>query len=192
MPKNLTLTSLNKIYWPKENITKGQLIEYYEKISPFILPYLKKRPLSLKRNPNGIKDNGFYQKDAIDIVPDWMKTADFFSPSAKKIVHYLVCNKKEELLFIANLGCIEMNPWSSTVDAPDNPDYLAIDIDPSDKNTFDQVVETALVIKEICDKAKIEAFCKTSGASGLHIYLPCKKKYDYDTVRDFAHLIAIK
>ena len=192
MIKGHTLNNLNKIYWPKEKITKGQLLEYYDKISPFILPYLKKRPLSLKRNPNGIKDNGFYQKDAIDIVPEWMKTSDFYSPSAKKIIHYLVCNKKQELLFIANLGCIEMNPWNSTVDKPDNPDYLAIDIDPSDKNTFDQVIETALVIKEICDGAKIDAFCKTSGASGLHIYLPCKKKYDYEIVRDFAHLIAIK
>ena len=187
-----TITNPGKLYWPKEKITKGDLISYYEAISPYILPYLKNRPLSLKRNPNGIKDAGFYQKNAIDIVPDWMKTADFYSPSAKKTIHYLVCNKKPELLFIANLGCIEMNPWSSTVNSPDNPDYLAIDIDPSDRNTFDEVVETALVVKEVCDRAKIPAYCKTSGASGLHIYIPCKKKYDYELVRDFAHVIALK
>ena len=190
--RNLKLTSLDKLYWPKEKITKGQLIEYYNTISPFILAYLKKRPLSLKRNPNGIKDNGFYQKDAIEIVPDWMKTADFYSPSADKIVHYLVCNKKEELLFTANLGCIEMNPWSSTVDAPDHPDYLAIDLDPSDKNSFEQVIDTAQVVKEVCDRAKIAAYCKTSGASGIHIYIPCRKKYHYDVVRDFAHVLAMR
>ena len=188
--EKLELTNLHKLYWPDEGITKGDLIDYYSSISAYILPYLKNRPLSLKRNPNGIKDQGFYHKDAGDIAPAWMKTADIHSPSSNKIVHYLVCNEKKSLLFIANLGCIEMNPWNSTTAQLDKPDYFVMDIDPSDKNTFDEVIETASVVKEVCDKAGIDAYCKTSGASGLHIYIPCKKKYEYDTVRDFAEVIA--
>src|SRR5688572_8470923 len=158
--EKLELTNLGKLYWPDEKITKGDLIAYYESIAPYILPYLKNRPLSLKRNPNGIKDAGFYHKDAGDIAPSWMKTADVYSPSADKIIHYLVCNNIKSLLFIANLGCIEMNPWNSTMNKPDHPDYLVIDIDPSDKNTFEQVIEVAQALKEVLDKLKIPGYCK--------------------------------
>jgi DNA ligase D len=186
----LTLTNLGKLYWPDEKITKGDLIEYYQAVAPFILPYIKNRPLSLKRNPHGILDEGFYHKDAGDIAPSWMKTFDIFSPSSNKTIHYLVANDLQSLLFVANLGCIEMNPWSSTVSKPDHPDYLVIDIDPSDKNTFDQVIEVALAVKEVLDEIAIEGFCKTSGSSGIHIYIPCGKKYLYDEARNFAHVIA--
>jgi bifunctional non-homologous end joining protein LigD len=190
MVKQLTLTHLDKIYWPDEKITKGDIINYYESVSKFILPYLKNRPLSLKRNPNGIRDNGFYHKDAGDIAPVWMKTADIYAESTNKIVHYLVCNDVRSLLFIANLGCIEMNPWNSVVDKLDNPDYIVIDIDPSDKNSFNEVIDVALVLKEILEKGKLSGFCKTSGASGLHVYIPCNKKYAYEEARDFARILA--
>ena len=185
-----TLSNLGKLYWPDDKITKGDLINYYESIAPFILPYLKNRPLSLKRNPNGVLDEGFYHKDAGDIAPAWMKTADIHSASSNKIIHYLVCNDVKSLLFIANLGCIEMNPWNSTMSKPDHPDYLVMDIDPSDNNTFDQVIEVAQVIKEILDSTGIKGYCKTSGASGMHVYIPCNKKYEYGKVRDFAKIIA--
>ena len=187
---NGTFSNLDKIYWPDEGITKGELINYYEAIAPFILPYLKNRPLSLKRNPNGIKDEGFYHKDAGDIAPAWMKTADIQAASTGKTVHYLVCNNVKSLLFIANLGCIEMNPWNSVTGKLANPDYLVLDIDPSEKNTFDQVIEVALTIKDVLDRTGITGYCKTSGASGLHVYVPCNKKYEYDTVRDFAKILA--
>lgn len=183
-------SNLDKLYWPDEKITKGDLIRYYEAIAPFILPYLKNRPLSLKRNPNGIKDEGFYHKDAGDIAPSWIKTANIHSESSDKIIHYLVCNNVRSLLFIANLGCIEMNPWNSVTSKLNHPDYLVLDIDPSDKNTFEQVIEVALVIKDILDRTKLTGYCKTSGASGLHVYLPCHRKYDYDHVRDFAKILA--
>ena len=190
MVKQLTLTHLDKIYWPDEKITKGDIIHYYESVSKFILPYLKNRPLSLKRNPNGIRDNGFYHKDAGDIAPAWMKTADIYAESTNKIVQYLVCNDVRSLLFIENLGCIEMNPWNSVVDKLDNPDYIVIDIDPSDKNSFNEVIDVALVLKEILEKGKLSGFCKTSGASGLHVYIPCNKKYAYEEARDFARILA--
>jgi DNA ligase D len=183
-------TNLDKLYWPDEGITKGDLVNYYESMAPYILPYLKNRPLSLKRNPNGIKDNGFYHKDAGDIAPSWMKTADIYADSVNKIIHYLVCNNVRSLLFIANLGCIEMNPWNSVITHLDKPDYLILDIDPSEKNSFDDVIEVALCAKEILDRLKIQGCCKTSGASGMHIYIPCGRKYEYDLIREFARILA--
>lgn len=184
------LTNTGKLYWPDEGITKGELLAYYESMHKFILPYLRKRPMSLKRNPNGVNDQGFYHKDAGDIAPGWMETADIHAESTNKIVSYLVCNDLNSLLFIANLGCIEMNPWNSTVTRLDKPDYMVMDIDPSEKNSFEEVVDTALVVRDVCERAGISTYCKTSGASGLHVYIPCNKKYDYDTVRDLARIIA--
>jgi DNA ligase D len=190
MKKEAELTHLDKIYWPDENITKGELLEYYSNIAPYILPYLKDRPLSLKRNPNGIKDKGFFHKDAGDIAPDWMKTKKIHAESTDKMVDYLVCNDLQSLLFIANLGCIEMNPWNSTISKLDNPDYIVMDIDPSPKNTFEQVVDVALAIKEILDEIDVKGYCKTSGSRGLHVYIPFNKKYTYDESRDFAQILA--
>lgn len=190
MKREVQLTNLDKIYWPEEKITKGDLIRYYESVADFILPYLKNRPLSLKRNPNGIKDKGFFHKDAGDIAPAWMKTAPFYSPSSKKTVNYLVANNLESLLFVANLGCIEMNPWNSVISNPDRPDYIVIDIDPSEKNDFDDVIDVARATKEVLDRGKLTGYCKTSGASGLHVYIPCRRKYGYDEARDFAKIIA--
>ncbi|MBZ0097909.1 MAG: ATP-dependent DNA ligase, partial [Taibaiella sp.] len=113
-----------------------------------------------------------------------------WSDSSNKTVDYLVINNKRSLLYVANLGCIEINPWNSTVDNPDNPDYLVMDLDPSDKNTFSEVVDCALVIKEIFERGGVKSYCKTSGASGLHVYVPLGGKYDYEHVRQFAELIA--
>jgi DNA ligase D len=190
MKKHAELTHLDKIYWPDDQITKGDLLEYYSKIAPYILPYLKNRPLSLRRQPNGIDEPGFFQKDAGDHVPDWIKTVEIHAESTGKMVNYYVCNDLESLLYIANLGCIEMNPWNSTVNKLDNPDYIVMDIDPSDKNTFDEVIEVALVIKDIIDQTGMVGYCKTSGSSGLHIYIPFNKKYTYDESRDFAEIMA--
>ena len=188
--KQIKLTNLQKIYWPDEKITKGDLLKYYESVSKFILPYLKNRPLSLLRQPNGIKAKGFFQKDAINLAPPWMKTADILSGSTNKIVHYMVCNDLKSLLYIVNLGCIEMNPWNSTVNSQDRPDYVVIDIDPSEKNSFNDVIDVALSVKEVLDKGKLIGYCKTSGASGMHVYIPCNKKYSYDEAREFAKIIA--
>ena len=188
--KKLVFTNLNKIFWPSENYTKADLIDYYDSVAEYILPYLKNRPLSLKRNPNGINDAGFYHKDAGGDVPAWIKKANIRSASTNKIIHYLVCNNKASLLFLANFGCIEFNPWNSLTTKLDKPSYLVIDIDPSKKNRFEDVIETALVTKAILDKAGAVSFCKTSGASGLHVYVPMGNKYDDETVRNFAHLIA--
>lgn len=186
----LKLTNPDKIYWPEDKITKADLLNYYRDIAPYILPHLKNRPLSLKRNPDGIHGQVFFQKDAIKIVPDWIKTFPIKAESTGKTVNYAICNNKDSLLFLANLGCIEMNPWNSVTTQPEKPDYLVMDIDPSDKNKFEQVVDVALVIKDILDKAKLTGYCKTSGSTGLHIYIPLKRRYLYYEVRSFAEVIA--
>lgn len=184
------LTNQQKIYWPEEGFTKGDVINYYDKMAEYILPYLKGRPLSLKRNPNGISDAGFYHKDAGENAPAFVDVFAVRSGSNGKMIDYIVCNNKATLIYVANLGCIEMNPWNSTTKSPGKPTWMVIDIDPADGNTFEEVVDVAFATKMILDKAKLPAYCKTSGSSGLHIYLPMKNKYDYDTVKDFAHIVA--
>ena len=186
----VTVSNRQKIFWPEEKYTKGNVIDFYEKISDFILPYLKDRPLSLKRNPNGITDPGFYHKDAGENAPAYVDTFPVESGSSDKVIDYIVGNNKATLLYVVNLGCIEINPWNSTTNKPDHPTWMVIDIDPSDGNTFEEVVDCALATKKVLDKAGVKSYCKTSGSSGLHVYVPMKNKYDYNTVKDFAHIIA--
>jgi bifunctional non-homologous end joining protein LigD len=188
--KKVKVTNLSKVYWPDDNITKGDLIAYYQSIDRWILPYLKDRPQSLNRFPNGIKGPGFYQKDMdVEQLPSWAKTARIYSKSNNKYLDYLICNDAATLVYMANLGCIEINPWHSVHTNPDYPDYMMMDLDPG-KISFTAVVDTALVIKEICDELKINCFCKTSGATGLHVYIPLGAKYHYDDVKLFAELMA--
>lgn len=186
----LKLTNQNKIFWPEEKYTKGDVINHYNKISDYILPYLIDRPQSLKRNPGGITDKGFYHKDAGDKAPSWVKSEEVYSESGNKTIDYIICNNKATLIYLANLGCIELNPWNSRIRKPDNPDYLIMDIDPSEKNTFNQVIDVALVIKEILDKAGCSCYCKTSGATGMHVYIPLQGAYTYDQARPFSEIIA--
>ena len=184
-------THVNKIYFPDEGITKGDVINYYQQMADYILPYLKGRPQSLLRMPNGINAKGFFHKDAGEKAPSFVKSKKLFSESANKNIDYIICDNKPTLTYLNNLGCIEINPWHSTIGALNNPDYLIIDIDPSKENTFQQVIEAANVVKEVLDKAGAPSYCKTSGASGLHVYVPVAKKYTYEQVKDFAYLICL-
>lgn len=184
----LKFTNLDKLFWPDEKITKRDLINYYEQAAPFILPYLKDRPQSMNRYPNGIKEEGFYFKDVTDTAPEWAETYLYQSEADGRDRHYLVGKDEATLLYMANLGCIEMNPWSSTVRKPDNPTFCIIDLDP-DKNTFDQVIETAQLTKQLLDDMGVPSYCKTSGSTGLHIYIPLGNKYNYDQSKEFAHII---
>lgn len=184
------LTHLDKVFWPDEQITKGDLISYYNLVYKYIIPYLRNRPQSMKRMPNGINGQSFFQKDVKAIAPDWAQTITLPADNNEKEIEYLLCNDKETLLYMANLGCIEINPWNSTINHLDNPDYVVIDLDPSEKNSFEDVITTANVIKEITDRAGASSYCKTSGSTGLHIYIPLGAKYTYDESRLFAELIA--
>ena len=189
---NLKLTNQEKIYFPESGYTKGDLVEYYQSVSDYILPHLKDRPQSLNRYPNGINGLNFYQKDAGDEAPKWIEKIAIHSESSEKDIQYLLCNSKESLAYLNNLGCIDLNPWNSTVQNLENPTWMAIDLDPSEKNTFDEVIETALVVKEILDTAKIKGYCKTSGSTGIHIFVPMGEQYSFDQVKNFAHVLMQK
>ena len=186
----LRLTNLDKVYWPEEGYTKGEVINYYHQVAPYILPYLKDRPQSLYRTPNGITGGGFYQKDVSSFAPDWVETYAAASAEGKKEKLYLLCQNEQPLIYMANLGCIEINPWLSRIQKPEHPDYLVIDLDPEDIS-FEKVIEAARAVRELLDAAGIKSFPKTSGATGLHIYLPLGARYHYDLVREFARLLAI-
>jgi len=185
------ISNADKLFWPKEELTKGDVIQYYQQISGFILPYLRDRPESLKRNPNGVMDKGFYQKDMGEKLPEWAQTIKIHSESSRKDIRYLICNNKNTLAYMNNLGCIEFNPWHSRIGSLDRPDYMVLDIDPGEENTFNQVIEVAHVIHEILERIQAPSFCKTSGATGLHIYIPAAKKYTYDQLKTFTQLICV-
>lgn len=185
------VTNPGKLYFPDDGITKGDVVNYYQQMADLILPYIKGRPQSLLRMPNGINAKGFFHKDAGEGTPAFVKTKKLFSESTNKNINYIICDNKATLAYLNNLGSIEINPWHSTIQALDNPDYLMIDIDPSNENTFEQVIEAANVVREVLDKAGAPSYCKTSGASGLHVYVPTAKKYTYEQVKDFAYLICM-
>lgn len=186
--QELKLTNQNKIYFPQDDISKGDVIDYYQSISKYILPHLKDRPQSMNRFPNGIKGLSFYQKDAVE-TPDWIQIQKVFSESSDKYINYIICNDKETLSYLNNLGCIEMNIWTSRLPKADFPDYLVLDLDPSEKNTFEDVIETAQAIKEVLDFVGIKGLPKTSGSTGIHIYIPMGAKYSYEQIKDFGHLL---
>lgn len=185
----LKFTNLNKIFWPKEKISKGDLINYYYQIAPILLPYLKDRPESMNRYPNGITGKSFYFKNVKGKVEDWMDTYDYYSDGDKEQKEYLIANDEATLLYMINMGCIELNPWSSTVKKPDHPTFCIIDLDPGTKTRFDQVIETALVTRDILDNMGVPNYCKTSGSTGLHIYIPLGGKYTYEQSKEFARII---
>ncbi|KEY19513.1 DNA ligase D [Kaistella antarctica] len=190
--KTVKLTNQDKIYFPESGITKGEVVQYYQSVAKYILPHLKKRPQSLNRFPNGIDGLSFYHKDAGSDAPDWIEKVSVFSESNEKDIEYLICNTADDLAYLNNLGCIDLNPWNSTVKDLTKPTWLALDLDPSDKNTFDDVIETALCVKDILDQTKIKGFCKTSGSSGVHIFIPMGEDYEVEQVKNFAHLLMQK
>jgi bifunctional non-homologous end joining protein LigD len=186
---HVPVTNLEKALWPQEGITKYDLIDYYLAVSDSILPFLLDRPQNLHRHPNGIDKKGFYQKDTPETYPEWVITKSIYSTSTDKNIDYLLCQNEATLVYMANLGCIEINPWNARIQSLDSPDYIVIDLDPSEKNTFREVVEVAQAFNELLDNLKIESHCKTSGASGIHIYVPMGAKYTFEQGREFCKLL---
>ena len=184
----LKFTNLSKVFWPKENYTKRDMINYYYQVAPYMLPYMKDRPQTLNRHPHGIVGESFYQKDVKGKAPGWIERFPYYSHTDKKEKEFMVVSNEASLLYIASLGCIEMNPWHSRKQTPDNPDWCIIDLDP-DKNTFDQVIEAANVTKRILDAVGVASYCKTSGSTGLHIYIPLGAKYTYEDSKEFGRRI---
>jgi bifunctional non-homologous end joining protein LigD len=182
-------THRDKIFWPDDKFTKGDLLDHYLGIAGTILPYLKDRPQSLNRFPNGITGASFYHKDMKGDAPAWAKTISVPSESHQGPIEYLLCQNEATLAYMINLGCIELNPWNSRITKPDHPDWCVIDLDPEDIG-FDAVIRTAKVVHDVLDELKVPSYPKTSGATGIHIYIPLGAKYDYDQCKMFGQLIA--
>jgi len=179
-------THLDKIYWPKEKYTKGDLLKYYQEIAPFILPYLKNRPIFLHRLPEGIKGHGFYQKNVKAALPEGIKTTPIKHQG--KVYHYLQINDLKSLMYAVNMGSIDLHPFMSQISHLDKPDYCVIDLDPHGVS-FECVVEAALVTHEILEKIKVKHYCKTSGGNGLHILIPLHARYNFEQSKQFAEII---
>lgn len=182
------LTHLDKVFWPEAKFTKGDLLRYYESVADTLLPYLKNRPQSLLRQPDGYKGQAFFQKDISKFAPDWAKTISIHSDSSNKEVEYLICNDLKTLQYLVQLGCIEINPWNSRTKHLTKPDWAVVDLDP-EGISFEKVIEVAKVVHEVCEELKIPCYPKTSGKTGIHIFIPLGAKYSYDQARQFVQLL---
>jgi bifunctional non-homologous end joining protein LigD len=187
----LKFTNLSKVFWPREGYTKRDMLNYYYQVVPYILPYLKDKPQSLNRYPNGINGKSFYHKDVTNTAPGWIKLEPYTTSDGEN-KNFLVPEDEASVLYMANLGAIEMNPWNSTIRKEDYPDWCMIDLDPTSKTTFEQVIKTAQVTKKVLDEIGVTGYPKTSGSTGIHIYIPLGAKYTYDECQLFGKLIATR
>jgi len=188
--KRQRFSNLNKIYFPESGITKRELIAYYYSMSEYILPFLKERALVLRRYPDGIKGQAFFQKDVHEGLPEWFRTTPIDSEERGKVINYATAEDRASLLFLTGLGCIDHNPWSSRIGNLEHPDYFFFDLDPSDGTEFSVVVAVAKALHEKLEALKMKHFMKTSGATGFHIFIPVEPIYTYEQLRTFAEIIA--
>jgi len=189
--KRFRLTHLNKVYFPESGYTKRDLLAYYYRVADDILPFLKDRPLVLRRYPDGITGQAFFQKDVREGVPDWLETIAIPTESGNKSeTHYVIANDRAALLFLTNLGCIDHNPWSSRRDDLEHPDYFFFDLDPSDGTEFSVVITLARILQKKLEELGLKIFLKTSGATGFHIYVPVERGYTYEQLRIFGEIVS--
>lgn len=178
-----------KVFFPKAGFKKADLIFYYQTVAKVMLPYLKDRPHSLLRQPDGIKGESFFQKDMDHMPPGWIKTIPIYSEPKQKDINYLVCDSVDSLLYMVQLGCIEINPWNSRTAKLQYPDWAVLDLDPEGAG-FDLVIEVSLAARKVLERLDIASYPKTSGRSGMHLYIPLGAKYNYDQARQFARILA--
>jgi bifunctional non-homologous end joining protein LigD len=188
--KRLRFSNLNKVYFPESGHTKRNLLAYYYRMADFILPFLRDRALVLRRYPDGIKGQAFFQKDLREGLPEWFKTVPVDSEHRGEIIQYATANDRASLLFLTGLGCIDHNPWSNRYDDFDHPDYFFFDLDPSDGTEFSVVVTIAQALHEKLEELRLAHFVKTSGATGIHIFIPVEPVYTYEQLRTFGEIIA--
>ncbi len=193
--RELKLSNLDKVFFPVEGITKGDLLEYYRAIAPALIPHLKDRPFTMVRWPDGIEAGRFFQKDAPSHMPEWIPTFRTLvstreSPRKKKWVNFPIVNDELALLWMVNMGCIDMNAWYSRVDKADRPDFVLFDLDPSPDVGFKETVQVALLVKQALDAFGLVGFPKTSSAEGMHVLVPVERRYTYDDTRQFAEIVA--
>jgi bifunctional non-homologous end joining protein LigD len=193
--RELRLSNLDKLFWPDEGITKGDLLSYYREVAPVLVPHLRDRPFTMRRYPDGADGKVFFQKNAPPHMPDWIPrhralVSTRESSRAKKWIEFPVVNDELALLWMVNMGCIDMNPWYSRVDKPDRPDFVLFDLDPTPEVPWSQTVEVALILKELLDALELESFPKTSGGKGFHVLVPVDRRSTFEDTRGFAEHVA--
>ena len=188
-------SNLDKLFWPDEGITKGDLLAYYRDVAPAVVPHLRDRPFTLKRYPDGWQGNHFFQKDAPPGMPEWIPTVEIEvstreKPRRRRKIKAPLANDELVLLWMVNMGCIDLNTWYSRVDKPDRPDFVLFDLDPSPDVGFRETVQVALLVREALDAIGLESFVKTSGADGIHVLVPIERRHTYEDTRRFAEIVA--
>ena len=188
--RDVALTNLDKVFFPESGLTKGDLIRYYVDVADFILPHVRKRPMQMLRYPDGVDGFFFYQKRVPDPHPDWLETVHIVFPGSGRTADFPVVTEPAGLAWIVNLGCIDLHTWHCRVDDIERPDYMLIDLGPSEGNPWEHVRTIALVVKEVMDELGLPSFPKTSGATGLHILVPIRPELVFKEVRRFAKALA--
>jgi bifunctional non-homologous end joining protein LigD len=191
----LKLSNLDKLFWPEEGVTKGDLLSYYQRVAPVVVPHLKERPFTMKRYPDGWQGKFFFQKDAPKGIPEWVPTASIVvttrdKPRQRRRIDAPLVNDELALLWMVNMGCIDLNTWYSRIDKPDRPDWVLFDLDPSPDVGFPETIEVALLVKQALDALELESFVKTSGSEGIHILVPIARRHTYADTREFSAIIA--
>jgi bifunctional non-homologous end joining protein LigD len=194
-PSRVKLSNLDKIFWPDEGITKGDLIDYYRAVAPVIVPHLRGRPFTMRRYPDGAFGKAFFQKDAPTHMPEWIPRFEVEvttreASRKRKVISAPIVNDEDALLWMANMGCIDMNTWYSRVDRPDRPDFVLFDLDPSPDVGFAETVQVALLVKAALDALGLVSFPKTSSADGMHVLVPVERRYTFDQTREFSEIVA--
>jgi bifunctional non-homologous end joining protein LigD len=187
--REVAFSNLDKIFWPEEGFTKGDLVAYYRAIAPWLLPWLRERPVVLTRYPDGVTGKSFFQKDAPSFVPDWLRTERMWSEQAQREIDYFVCDDEPSLLYLANMAAIPLHVWASRVGSLERPDWCVIDLDPKEA-PFAHVVQVALALHRLCDEIGLPHYVKTSGSSGLHVLIPLGRQLTYEQSRSLGELLS--
>ncbi len=193
--RRLKLSNLDKVFFPEDGITKGDLLAYYRGVAPTLLPHIEDRPFTMKRYPDGIAGGFFFQKDAPKHMPEWIPTRPFEAstrerPPRRRVIDFPLVNDELALLWMVNMGCIDLNTWYSRVDKPERPDFVLFDLDPAAGAGFPEVIQVAMLVKEVLDALGLVGFAKTSGSDGIHVLVPIERRHTYDDTREFSAIVA--
>ena len=190
--RTLKLSNLDKLFWPDEGITKGDLLGYYRAVAPSVVPHLRGRPFTMKRYPDGWQGKSFFQKNTPKHAPEWLRTAPFPATSREgdtRMIDYAVVDDDLALLWVVSMGCIDLHTWTSGSDKPERPDWVIFDLDPSEGSGFPEVIESALLLRELLELIGLQSYPKTSGSRGLHVLVPIARRHSHAQAREFAATI---
>src|SRR5262249_14979424 len=191
----LKLSNLDKVFFPDDGITKGDLLAYYRAVAPVVIPHVRDRPFTMKRYPDGIAGGHFFQKDAPQHMPEWIPTVEIEATTRDRArrtrtIRAPLVNDELALLWMVNMACVDLNTWYSRVDKPDRPDFVLFDLDPAADVGFPEVIQVTLLVKEVLDALGLAGFVKTSGSDGMHVLVPIERRHTYEQTREFSAIVA--